>query len=275
MNDDSNGTTKQIKKLYKYKIKAYENPNKTEFSDYNIPLKFVLDNLKLTIDKDYIDYDLLNKLILQYCRTIKSKSFFSYKSVYEFLVELNIDKVYALKLHFTKILLCTQEIYENYIRIIQKYKDSIIKKLQSDSNIKETIIINKISKKYENQLENKDRDLLIKDELIKTLMTMLEIKNKKISKQLLINLEDKKTFIKDVNLPIFFSNDDKKNISSIKALAIMLSKELKITESKKLLNEVNNRFIDCRKLHFTEKEIIPHLYYDSDLENTKDESDID
>ena len=269
--DDMDESTDQIKKLYKYKIQAYENPNKTVFSDYNIPLDFILDNLKLKLNKRDVDYDILNKLRLRYCRTIKNKQYLSFNSMYSFIVEINLETVSKLKLHFTKIILSTQDIYENYIRIIQKYHDSIINKLQNDNCSIKNMIENNMNKKYENILEKNKIELQIKDGIIKLFKKMMMKKN--TIKNISINLNYGSPIIKKI--PIIFSEDYNKNINSIDALAILLCNGFKKRESKKLLNEFNNNFTNCKKLHFTEHEVINHLYYDSDLERTNDESEID
>jgi predicted site-specific integrase-resolvase len=264
LTDDLDNTTQQVKKIYEYKIEAYENPNKIIFYDYNIPLDFVFDNLRISSSKSKKYYEHLNNLISKYSRSVKNKYYFSYDSVNKFINELHIEKNEKLKIHFMNILLCTQEIYENYINIIQKYNQSIISKLRKDNKVVKNIITEKIEKKFNTIIKNYEIENNIKDCQIKNLLSILEkknIKNNKNSKKLELSFNDETEFVKDINLQIYFSKNIEKYICSQEALAIMINNGLKKKESENLLNKFYKSFTDCRKLEFIENETIPHLYY--------------
>jgi hypothetical protein len=261
MIDDLDNTTKQVKKIYKYKMESYENTNKIMFYDYNIPLDLVLDNLDIKLKKSKKYYDELNKLVSIYCRSINNKLFFSYNSVNNFIVELNIDGIYDLKINFNNTLIYTEKIYEYFIDIIQKYNESIIFKLRNDNKVIKDIITEKIESKFNTKIIKNEINNNIKDYQIKNLMTVLGKKNIKISKKLTLSLEDNTIFIKELNLPIYFSQDRDKKINSVEVLAIMLNEGLKKNESIKLLNKFYKIFNDCRKLEFIENETIQHLYH--------------
>lgn len=263
LSDDLDNTTQQVKKIYEYKIEAYENLNKIIFYDYNIPLDFIFDNLRISSKKSKKYYDHLNNLVYMYSRSIKNKYYFSYESVNKFIGELHIETNEQLKIHFMNILLCTQEIYENYINIIQKYNQSIISKLRKDNKVVKDIITEKIEKKFNTIIKNYEIENNIKDCQIKNLKSILNnknIKNNKNSKKLELSYNDETEFVKDINLQIYFSKNREKYISSQEALAIMINNGLKKKESENLLNTFYKNFNDCRKLEFIENETIPHLY---------------
>jgi hypothetical protein len=156
LTDDESNTIEQIKILYNYKIEAFINPNDEEKIEFNIPLDVVMKNLDLTIDinkkgKKNDEIIKIEKNIMQFSEKINDNYFFSFDSVNQFLVSINIDKIYGLKMHFNHILNCTQKIYEKYIKIIEDYKDSIINKLSLDK----TKIKDDIEQKYKNNYDKK------------------------------------------------------------------------------------------------------------------------
>jgi vacuolar-type H+-ATPase subunit I/STV1 len=126
----------------------------------------------------------IEKNIMQFSFEINNKRYFSYDNIVSFLVALNIEGIYDLKMHFNHILTSTQKIYENYIKIINIYNDSIINKLSMDK----TKIKDDVEKKYKN---NYDKKIEKRDQKIKNLQK--EIKQKDIE---LIKLREEITKLK-------------------------------------------------------------------------------
>lgn len=182
-------SNEQIQILYNYKIEALNNPNKDIISNYNIPLDVIIENLNLNINIDKIgkidkkkseDKIQIENLIIQFSIKYNKNYYFSYNSITKFLVSLNVETIFDLKMHFIHILTCTQEIYENYIKIIEDYKDSQINKFSIDNSKIKVDIENKCTIKFTRKIERRDnkiKDLKNEIEKLKDTLFKLQLEN--------------------------------------------------------------------------------------------------
>jgi hypothetical protein len=266
--DDLDNTTIQVKKMYKYKNEALENPNKTLFSDYNIPLKFMLKNLDIKLNKKEVYYEHLYKLILQY--TIldeNNKPCFSYETINNFITDLKIDGCHKFKMYLQYLMSCVERIYENHINIIKKYTGTIISKLRKDNKIIKDLVTEKIEKKNNLLIKNYEINKNITKHQIKYLTSYFEKNNIKINKILSVTMIDGLKFINESKLNIYFSKDREKKISSVEILALMLNDGFSINDSKNLLKSFCKRYTDWgnMSLTFEGNETIPYLYFKDEL----------
>jgi hypothetical protein len=193
LSKDNSETIKEIEKLYNYKIESFNNPTEDLKIEYNIPLEIVIKNLDININIDEIgiknskndDIFETEKFIIQFSNKINGKYFLSYDSLNEFLVAVNIDEIYNLKMHFIHILLCSQKIYEKYIKIIENYKDSVINKLSSDK----TKIKDDIEQKYKKKNDKinkklKEKNKKLEKENLKLYAEILKLKKESVDSDL-------------------------------------------------------------------------------------------
>lgn len=265
MNEDISNTTLLIKKLYKYKMDIYKNETNI-FSKYNIPLKLVKDYLKLKININTIgnpnkneDKKLIDKLILTYTALIDGKYYFSYENVNKFLVALKIDEISDLTNHLINILLCAQDIYEYYIRIINKYNNLIINNLIEENSTIKDIITKKIEIKYSSSIINKDDKIKLLEKQIEDLLKENKIEKKKNVKIQLINGEP---IIDEDYCNLCYSQDHTKKILSTTALNYLKNKNISDQEARKILLDIDakNKEPNCKKLSFKGTEKINRLF---------------
>jgi hypothetical protein len=259
--DDLDNSTKQVRFLYNKKIEVNGIINKTTFYDRNIPLDYVLDNLNLKLKKSKVYYDHLNKLLLKYCRTIKNEQYFSYNSVIKFIQDLGIEGNNQLRIHFTNILLSVTDISNYYITIMQKYYRLIISKMRGDHMKKITDLITGKIERSNNLLNKNDEiNINIMEHRIKNFMSIAK-KDNVIIDNLTISYVTDMSFINEININVYFSENIEDCMTSVKILSLMLNKGLKREKSKKLLNDFYKSLNDCGKLEFSKDEFIPYLYY--------------
>jgi hypothetical protein len=175
--DDETNSMKQVKVLYKYKIEAANNPKKDIVSKYNIPLAIVIDNLRLDIDIDNISNKdeksenqiHIEELIIKFSINNDVNFYFSFDSVIRFLIALKIESIDKLKMQFINVLLCTQAIYEKYIRIIETYKNLQIEQLSADCSKIKYDIECRLIKEHNRLINNRDEkiDILKKENKLK------------------------------------------------------------------------------------------------------------
>lgn len=268
--DDLDNTTIQVKKMYKYKNEALENSNKTPFSDFNAPLKFILNNLKIKLNKKEVYYEHLNELILQYTyKDENEKRYFSYETVNNFITDLKIEKCHKFKMYLQYLMSCVERIYENYMDIDKKYNGALISKLRKNKKQFKDIVTDKTEKKNSLLIKNYEINKNITKYQIKSLTSLLVKNNIIYNNVLSVSMIDGSRFINGSNLDIYFSKDRDKKIGSAKALGFMKANGFGVNDSKKALNSFCKRYTDWGNmiLTFEENETIPYLYCKDELDD--------
>lgn len=144
-----------FKDLYDYNINGNvakkENPQ-NKYAQYNIPLKFVINELFKSGKNGEIS-KIIKKLSWEYLELIDTKLYFSWYSLAEFINSMNNKPLNDLKTMNFKLLMKIQELVENTSDIKLKNKNNIIEKFKNDFSE----VINENQKYYDSKLESQKK----------------------------------------------------------------------------------------------------------------------